>query len=59
MRKRTDYVPGMVGIDPLGMDGPGTRAAEIWLGRVAMIAVVLYALEEAVTKAPLIVAPGF
>ena len=58
-RSRTDYVPGMVGIDPLGMDGPATRTGEIWGGRVAMVAVVIYALEEAVTKAPLIIAPGF
>jgi hypothetical protein len=59
VRKRTDYVPGMVGIDPLGMDGGGTRNAEIWAGRVAMLAVVVYALEEYFSKAPLLIAPGF
>lgn len=52
--KPTDYLPGMVGIDPLNMDGADTRNAEVWGGRVAMIAVVIYALEEWVTKAPVV-----
>ena len=52
--KQTDYLPGMVGWDPLNMDGPGTRNAEIWGGRAAMIAVAVYALEEWVTKAPVV-----
>ena len=51
--KRTDYEPGMLGFDPLGMDSKITRNAEIWLGRVGMMAVVGYALEESLTKAPL------
>ena len=58
-KKRTDYVPGMVGLDPLGLDGAATRTGEIWGGRVAMVAVVFYALEEYVTKHALIIAPGF
>ena len=51
--KRTDYEPGMLGFDPLGMDSKITRNAEIWLGRVGMMAVVGYAFEESLTKAPL------
>jgi hypothetical protein len=35
------------------MDSKITRNAEIWLGRVGMMAVVGYALEESLTKAPL------
>ena len=35
--KRTDYEPGMLGFDPLGLDSKVTRNAEIWLGRVGMI----------------------
>jgi hypothetical protein len=52
--KSTDYVPGMIGLDPLNMDGPSTRTAEIWLGRIAMIAVTIYAAEELATQAPII-----
>jgi hypothetical protein len=48
--RKTDYCPGMLGFDPLGGDSDFTRAAEIWNGRVAMVAVTIYALEEAVTK---------
>jgi len=51
--KRTDYEPGMLGFDPLGLDSKLTRNAEIWLGRVGMMAVTVYALEESLTKAPL------
>ena len=43
----------MLGFDPLGLDSKVTRNAEIWLGRVGMMAVVAYALEESVTQAPL------
>jgi hypothetical protein len=53
-KKDTTYVPGMLGFDPLGGDSPTTRNAEIWSGRVAMVAVVVYALEESLTKAPLL-----
>jgi hypothetical protein len=52
--KTTTYVPGMVGFDPLGLDGAGTRTAEIWLGRIAMVAVAIYAVEESITKAPVV-----
>ena len=51
--KDTSYEPGMLGFDPLGMDSKITRNAEIWLGRVGMMAVVGYAFEESLTKAPL------
>ena len=43
----------MLGFDPLGGDSPGMRNAEILNGRVAMVAITIYALEEAVTKAPI------
>ena len=52
--KTTTYVPGMLGLDPLGLDGDATRNGEIWLGRVAMVAVAVYALEEVLTKAPVL-----
>merc|ERR1712166_691645 len=45
-----DYLPGVLGFDPLGQDSPTMRAAEILNGRVAMIAITLFALEEAITK---------
>ena len=48
--KKTDYLPGMLGFDPLGADSPGMRNAEITNGRVAMLAITAFALEEAVTK---------
>ena len=54
VKTTTTYVPGMLEFDPLGMDGPGTRSAEIWSGRVAMLAVAVYAVEESITKAPLL-----
>ena len=57
VRRVSDYEPGMLKFDPLGMDGKGTRNAEVWLGRVAQLAVVGYALEEFVTKKP--IALGF
>lgn len=53
VRVRTDYEPGMLNFDPLGLDSKVTRNGEIWLGRVAMMAVSFYALEESLTKAPL------
>jgi hypothetical protein len=53
VRVNTDYVPGMLNFDPLGLDSKVTRNGEIWAGRVAMVAVVFYALEESITKAPL------
>ena len=51
--KKMDYLPGVLGFDPLGADSPSMRNAEITNGRVAMIAITAYALEEAVTKAPI------
>merc|ERR1711939_508973 len=51
--KKDDYLPGMLGFDPLGMDSQGMRNAEITNGRVAMIAITAFALEEAITKAPI------
>lgn len=49
--KKDDYLPGMLGFDPLGADSPSMRNAEITNGRVAMVAITVFALEEAVTKA--------
>eukprot|EP00316_Scyphosphaera_apsteinii_P012622 CAMPEP_0119308968 /NCGR_PEP_ID=MMETSP1333-20130426/13208_1 /TAXON_ID=418940 /ORGANISM="Scyphosphaera apsteinii, Strain RCC1455" /LENGTH=226 /DNA_ID=CAMNT_0007312855 /DNA_START=50 /DNA_END=731 /DNA_ORIENTATION=+ len=51
--KSDDYLPGMLGFDPLGADSPTMRNAEITNGRVAMVAITAYALEEAITKAPI------
>merc|ERR1712118_442070 len=51
--KQKDYLPGMFGFDPRGADGPGMRNAEILNGRVAMVAITIFALEEALTKAPI------
>jgi len=48
--KKDDYLPGMLGFDPLGADSPSMRNAEITNGRVAMVAITVFALEEAVTK---------
>merc|ERR1719174_2301891 len=51
--KQQDYLPGMLGFDPLSADSPGMRNAEITNGRVAMIAITIYAYEEALLKAPI------
>merc|ERR1740138_1107564 len=51
--KSPDYLPGMLGFDPLGADSQGMRAAEITNGRVAMVAITVFALEEALTRAPI------
>merc|ERR1719460_2513622 len=51
--KKDDYLPGMLGFDPLGADSPSMRAAEITNVRVAMMAITVFALEEAITKAPI------
>jgi len=48
--KKADYLPGMLGFDPLGADSQSMRAAEITNGRVAMLAITVFALEEALTK---------
>merc|ERR1719231_1114990 len=51
--KSPDYLPGMLGFDPLGPDSQGMRAAEITNGRVAMVAITVFALEESLTRAPI------
>merc|ERR1719482_493169 len=51
--KKDDYLPGMLGFDPLGADSPSMRNAEITNGRVAMVAITAFAYEEAITKAPI------
>merc|ERR1719409_2611129 len=51
--KKDDYLPGMLGFDPLGMDAEWSRNAEITNGRVAMMAISVYAYQEALTKAPI------
>merc|ERR1712216_1048851 len=51
--KKSDYLPGMLGFDPLGQDSPFMRNAEITNGRVAMVAITVFALEEALTKGPI------
>merc|ERR1719258_570623 len=51
--KKDDYLPGMLGFDPLGMDAEWSRNAEITNGRVAMMAIAAFAYEEALTKAPI------
>jgi len=62
--KKDTYLPGMLGFDPLGADSPSMRNAEITNGRVAMLAITAYALEEAILKAPIfplnlvVTAPG-
>merc|ERR1712060_648218 len=51
--KQEKYLPGMLNIDPLGMDSPSMRDAEILNGRVAMVAITAFALEEAILKGPI------
>merc|ERR1719487_2496023 len=51
--KKDDYLPGMLNFDPLGADSPSMRNAEITNGRVAMVAITVFALEEALTKGPI------
>merc|ERR1712230_340465 len=48
--KKETYLPGMLGFDPLGADSPAMRNAEITNGRIAMLAITAFALEEAITK---------
>ena len=49
-KRGPDYLPGVLGFDPLGQDSPTMRAAEILNGRVAMLAITAFALEEAIFK---------
>lgn len=51
--KKDDYVPGVLGFDPLNADSPSMRDAEITNGRVAMIAITVFVLEEALTRSPI------
>merc|ERR1719380_61404 len=51
--KKDDYLPGMLGFDPLGADSQDMRGAEITNGRVAMMAITAFAYEEALTKMPI------
>ena len=55
-KKPDDFSPGMLGYDLLGQDSPGLRKAEITNGRVAMVAIVVFALEEAIFKVRTVVA---
>lgn len=53
-KKDFDYLPGVLGFDPLGRDSKFFRDAEIQNGRVAMLAVTVFAFEEAIFKAPIV-----
>jgi len=53
-KKPFDYMPGALGFDPLKRDSSFFREAEIQNGRVAMIAITIFALEEAIFKAPVV-----
>ena len=53
-KKPFDYIPGMLGFDPLKRDSSFFRTAEIQNGRVAMIAITIFALEEAIFQAPVV-----
>lgn len=52
--RSADYLPGMIGFDPLKKDSPAMRAAEILNGRIAMVAITVFALEEAFFRAPVV-----
>merc|ERR1712228_530971 len=52
--RSADYLPGMIGFDPLKKDSPAMRAAEILNGRIAMVAITVFALEEAIFRAPVV-----
>merc|ERR1712032_802197 len=54
--RSADYLPGMIGFDPLKKDSPAMRAAEILNGRIAMVAITFFALEEALLRAPVVTA---
>ena len=53
-KKPFDYLPGDLRLDPLKQDSTFFRTAEIQNGRVAMVAITVFALEEAVFKAPIV-----
>jgi len=48
-----ELVPGDLGVDPFNADSPANREAEIWNGRIAMLAITAFAFEEFITKAPI------
>ena len=51
--RAANYLPGDLQVDPLGMDSPTMRGAEILNGRVAMIAVAGMVAQELATGAKL------
>jgi len=53
-KKPFNYSPGMLGYDLFGYDSPKLREAEITNGRVAMIAITVFAFEEAIFQAPVV-----
>jgi len=53
-KKASDYSPGMLGYDIFGYDSPSMRKAEITNGRVAMVAITVFAFEEAFFQAPVV-----
>ena len=53
-KKPDNFSPGMLGYDFLGQDSPGLRKAEVFNGRVAMVAIVIFVIEEAIFKAPVV-----
>ena len=58
--KPTDYIPGDLGFDPLGLynkrdgDKKSMETTEIKNGRLAMIAITIYVIQEALYKTPVI-----
>jgi hypothetical protein len=53
-KRDPNYIPGMLDFDPLGRDSPMMRTAEITNGRIAMIAITAFALEEFISKTPVV-----
>jgi len=53
-KRDPNYLPGMLNFDPLGADSPTMRAAEITNGRIAMIAITAFAIEEFAFKTPVV-----
>ena len=53
-KRNPKYLPGMLAYDPLNADSPTMRTAEITNGRIAMIAITVFALEEFVFKTPVV-----
>ena len=58
--KPEGYVPGDIGFDPLGLydkrnnDKESMQTAEIKNGRLAMIAITSYVIQELVTQSPVV-----